>query len=333
MGDPAGIGPEVIVKAASVPDVFEEAQIVVYGDVDVLARAVRESSLNLQVLKISSAAAIPSNTRPERQIWVVPVSDLQNSGVGWGQPVEASDRAQAKYIYEAVSAIERKEADALVTGPIHKVALRRAGVDFPGHTEMLAQLTKSGPPVMMLAGPTLKVVPLTTHVPLVDVPGLITKELLLSTIATTHQAFIRSFGLARPRIAIAGLNPHAGEDGLFGDEEQKVVVPAVKEAKAQGLGAVGPLPADSVFHRAMDGEFDVVIGMYHDQALIPVKLLDFDEAVNVTLGLSIIRTSVDHGTAYDIAGQGIASARSMIAALRMASRMARDTKQDGHQNS
>jgi 4-hydroxythreonine-4-phosphate dehydrogenase len=179
---------------------------------------------------------------------------------------------------------------------------------------------------MMVAGPSLSVVPLTVHLPLAQVPTRISTELLLETLEVVHAALQRDFGVPRPRIAVAGLNPHAGEGGMFGDEEPRLIEPALEFARSKGILALGPFPADTIFRRAAGGEFDVVIGMYHDQCLIPVKLLDFDRAVNVTLGLSILRTSVDHGTAYDIAGRGVASATSMLAALELACRMCRSRR-------
>lgn len=324
MGDPAGVGPEVVVKAASVPDVYEETRMVVFGDVGVLARAARETAPSVRVEKCSTVQEALGHLDSQRCLPVIEVGQLNDPNFDWGKPVEASDRLQAEYIHAAFRAVDSGEAAALVTAPVNKMAINRAGVDFPGHTELLADLTNGGPPVMMLAGPTLKVVPLTTHVALRDVSSLLTVERILHGVRVTHDAFRRHFNRERPRIAIAGLNPHAGDGGLFGDEEARVIEPAVRAARDEGIEVVGPLPGDSVFNRAVAGEFDVVIGMYHDQALVPLKLLDFDHAVNVTLGLPMVRTSVDHGTAYDIAGRGVASASSMIAALRLAARMVRD---------
>lgn len=329
MGDPAGIGPEVVIKAASVPDVFQEARLVVFGDAGVLARAARETAPTMNVVEVPDAEAAFSANHGRQHLPVVPVSTIDDPAFDWGRPVSTSDRAQVDYIRQAFDAVDQGAADALVTAPVNKVSVNRAGVEFPGHTEMLAQLTNAGPPVMMLAGPTLKVVPLTTHVAVRDVPGLITEARVRHGIEVTHRAFQTYFGQSRPRIAVAGLNPHAGDGGLFGDEETRIIEPAIEAARAQGIEVFGPLPGDSVFHRAKSGEFDVVLGMYHDQALIPLKLLDFDHAINVTLGLPIIRTSVDHGTAYDIAGRGIAAASSMIAALRLAAKMVRDAPSPG----
>jgi 4-hydroxythreonine-4-phosphate dehydrogenase len=206
-----------------------------------------------------------------------------------------------------------------VTCPIHKAALKTgAGFGFPGHTEYLAHLAGVDRVVMMLASDVLRVVPVTIHIPLSDVPGALTPDLLEQTIRITHAAMIRDFGIAQPRLAVAGLNPHAGEDGTMGHEDRDVIAPVLDRLRAEGLDLRGPLPADTMFHGPARARYDAAICMYHDQALIPIKTLAFDEGVNVTLGLPFVRTSPDHGTAYDIAGQGIARPDSLIAAIRMA---------------
>jgi 4-hydroxythreonine-4-phosphate dehydrogenase len=222
------------------------------------------------------------------------------------------------------------EVDAVVTAPISKEAAQKAGLRFPGHTEFLAHLTGTKDFAMMLGGEKLKVVLVTIHQALADVPKLLTGKKILKTIRVTDRAFKTYFGVKRPRIAVCGLNPHAGEAGLFGMEEKKIIAPAVKRAKALGIEVTGPLPADTVFYRAArKGAFDCVVCMYHDQGLGPMKLLHFDDGVNVTLGLPIIRTSVDHGTAYDIAWKGKASATSLIAAILCAADMARKKVRSG----
>ena len=333
MGDPVGIGPEVVVKALSVPVVRDAADVVVFGDLVALERAAAVAHLELQFHPVRA----PSEARGLgglRQVAVIDHGRIDPARFAFGEPTPESDRAQLEYIENALAALEHGAAEAMVTAPINKASINRAGAPWPGHTEMLAQLCagwdgqhgKAFKPVMMLAGDHLKVVPLTTHVPLAAVPELITPELVLHGIRVIHQSFYRYFGHHRPRIAVAGLNPHAGEHGLFGTEEHAQIVPALELAREEGITVFGPLPPDSVFRRALEGEFDVVLGMYHDQALIPLKLLDFDRAVNVTLGLPIIRTSVDHGTAYDLAGQGVASAGSMIAALKLAASMVRERR-------
>ncbi len=321
MGDPAGVGAEVVVKAASVNDVRADATLLVYGDPLVLERARKDMALSMRIVEVKSPAEACKHQGCD-VLPVVAVSRLADSK--WAQPSPQGDLAQVEYIKAAFDAVWNDQADAIVTAPINKLAMRRAGAQWPGHTEMLSELSGGAQPFMMLAGPTLKVVPLTTHIAIKDVPAALNRELIGQAIRVAHETFRVHFGANRPRIAVAGLNPHAGEDGLFGDEEQSIIRPAVEAAQASGISVVGPISGDTVFHRAVTGDFDVVIGMYHDQALIPLKLLDFDRAVNVTLGLPLIRTSVDHGTAYDIAGRGVASAGSMIEALKLGARMVRD---------
>jgi 4-hydroxythreonine-4-phosphate dehydrogenase len=213
--------------------------------------------------------------------------------------------------------------DAMITAPINKEAMGRAGYSYPGHTEFLAKLTRVKNPIMMLAGDNLKVALVTTHCPLKKIPDLITFQKILTTIEIVHSSLKQYFGLDSPKIAVAALNPHGGEGGLFGDEEKKIILPAIKEALNLGIDVEGPFPSDSLFYHAAKGKYHLVICMYHDQGLIPLKLLNFHNAVNVTLGLPIIRISPDHGTAYDIAGKGIANPSSMLKALELAARMAR----------
>lgn len=224
-------------------------------------------------------------------------------------------------IVRAVDAARRGEVDAVATAPVNKLAFAQAGLPWKGHTDLLAHFCGSPTVAMMFHSPQLKVVLLTVHVPLVEVPALLTPTLLDQTIALTVEA-MTGFGVARPRLALAGLNPHAGEGGVIGTEDDRVLAPSVKRARDRGIDLAGPIPGDTVFVRASRGEFDCVIACYHDQGLIPVKLLAFGQAVNVTIGLPIIRTSVDHGTAFDIAGKGIADPGSMIAAVKLAAQMA-----------
>ena len=230
------------------------------------------------------------------------------------------------YVEEAVRMAVEGTADAIVTAPISKEAAKMAGFKFPGHTEFIASLTKTKDFRMMLGGKDLKVILVTIHEPLRKVPGLVTLDNVFKTIKITDAAF-RGFGFKRPRIAVAGLNPHAGESGMFGDEEERIIGPAVRKARRLGINAVGPLPPDTVFYRAArKKEFDCVVCMYHDQGLGPLKLIHFEDGINATLGLPIIRTSVDHGTAYDIAWKGIASHESLMSAIVMAAEMVRGSK-------
>jgi len=308
LGDPCGIGPEVVARAlAARPDV----DAVVYGDAGVLARA-------------AGAAGVPAPPADR----VRAVTNLVPGDVPPGKPNDESGRAQLAYLAAATAAALAGEAAALVTAPISKQWIARAGFPFPGHTEYLASRANVREFAMMLAGPTLRVTVATTHVPLRDVAGLLTADGIASTIWLTVDVLARRFGIPAPRVAVAGLNPHAGEAGRFGDEEDRLVRPAIEAARARiaAAGAAadisGPHVPDVVFREAVRGRFDAVVALYHDQGLIPLKLLHFDEGVNVTLGLPFVRTSPDHGTAYDIAGTGRASADSFLAALDLATRLA-----------
>lgn len=237
-----------------------------------------------------------------------------------GEVSAAAGRAAYDTIVRAVDAAQRGAVDAIATAPVNKLAFAQAGLEWKGHTDLLAHLCGDVDVAMMFHSPQLKVVLITVHVPLGDVPALLTPALVDRTIALTVDA-MRSFGTPRPRLAIAGLNPHAGENGVIGTEDDRVLAPAVARARARGIDLAGPIPGDTVFVRASRGEFDCVLACYHDQGLIPVKLLAFGHAVNVSIGLPIVRTSVDHGTAFDIAGKGVADAGSMIAAVTLAAQM------------
>ncbi len=258
----------------------------------------------------------------------IPVVPL--SGKVWaspGRPVERDVALIVEAIERAVADVRDGQAAGLVTNPVNKAALKAGGFAYPGHTEFLGHLAEGWVghrlrPVMMLAGPELRTVPVTIHIPLADVPRALTADLIVETGQIVATDLMARFGLARPRLAVAGLNPHAGEGGMIGDEDEAVVRPAVEALQALGVDAVGPLPADTLFHPAARTTYDAALCMYHDQALIPAKTLAFDEAVNVTLGLPFIRTSPDHGTAFDIAGIGKARPGSLIAALRLARQMA-----------
>jgi 4-hydroxythreonine-4-phosphate dehydrogenase len=249
------------------------------------------------------------------------LSQLDLAQQRYGQPELSSGRAMADYISWACDACIAGDAAGMVTAPINKQALHAAGVDFPGHTELLADRCKVDEVVMMLAGERLRVCMVTTHCALREVPERLTAERILTTMRIVSTSLRQQFGLEQPRLAVLALNPHAGEGGLFGDEEARHIVPAIEAARAEGIVASGPHSADTLFWFATQGQYDAVICMYHDQGLIPLKLLHFDNGVNVTLGLPIVRTSVDHGTAYDLAGTGQASPASLVAAVKMADAM------------
>lgn len=318
MGDPAGIGPEIIVKALSDPDLYRRVRPVIIGDLSAVAGALKQTSgMTLREVTTVSEAGEQAFV-----LDVLPVSRLGPEALNPGVPTVEGGKAMVAAVTKAVDLAIQGELEGVVTGPISKVLMQRAGYAFEGHTQLLAHLTGARDVVMMLAGTRLRVVLVTIHRPLRDVPGLLTEEAVFRTILLTHRGLCSDFNLPSPRLAVAALNPHAGEQGLFGDEEERIISPAVHRARAEGMDAEGPLPADTVFYKAVSEEFDAVVCMYHDQGLIPLKLMHFADGVNITLGLPVVRTSVDHGTAYDIAGKGTADPSSLKAALRTAAFMA-----------
>jgi len=326
MGDPVGIGPEIIVKALA-SGAFEETpdEVLVAGDVGVLARAARIFGLS-PIVTPAEGLATHRIAMGERSLSVASLSSLDTETLRYGEPDDACGRAMATYIEWACDRCRDGSAAAMVTAPINKAAIKAAGYDFPGHTEMLAKRCGVDKVVMMLGGTRLKVCLVTTHVALKDIPELLTTSEILETIRITDASFRRFFGCKHPRIAVLALNPHAGEEGHFGDEEDRLIAPAIAAACAEGIDTTGPHSADTLFHFAAKGAYDAVVCMYHDQGLIPLKLLHFEDGVNVTLGLPIVRTSVDHGTAYDLAGTGKASCESLVASLRMAEQMAHSSR-------
>ena len=325
MGDPAGIGPEIALKALAGPELYGIARPVVLGDPHVLAlhRERMGGAAVREVHSVDEAGLTPGTAD------VLAVSRLDPDLGRPGMPTTEGGAAMVAAITRAADLALHGKLDAVVTCPISKVLMQQAGHTFEGHTQLLAHLTGAEEVVMMLAGERLRVVLVTIHCALRDVPRLLTAEAVLRTMLITDSGLRSDFGIEAPRLAVAGLNPHAGEEGLFGDEEERIIAPAVELARSKGLDATGPLPADTVFFKAVSGAFDAVVCMYHDQGLIPLKLLHFSDGVNVTLGLPIVRTSVDHGTAYDIAGQGVADPSSLEAAIRTAALMARNRKAGG----
>lgn len=317
-GDPTGIGPEIIIKAVSESSVFNACTPLVIGDRKALERAVGVVGADLRIVPVSG---LPPEKVEPGAIYIREVSNLEDSDLVYSKPTPAAGNAMYRYIVEAAGLCISGQVAAMATAPISKAAMNSGGHNYPGHTELLAELTGTKDFVMMLAGSRLKVALVTIHKKLADVPTLVTYDKVLSTIKVTHRDLVRYF-TPHPRIAVTSLNPHCGESGMFGNEETDKIKPAVIEAVRAGINAIGPLSADTLFHFAAQGEYDAVVCMYHDQGLIPLKLLHFDDGVNVTLGLPIIRTSVDHGTAYDLAGKGTASHASMRAAIIMAAEMA-----------
>jgi 4-hydroxythreonine-4-phosphate dehydrogenase len=299
MGDPNGIGPEVIVKALACSELQDLCTPVVFGSAEIMEEAQRLTGLGTGFDTVSIGHFGKDKLHP-------------------GYPEKTAGEASLAYIREAVRIALDGKIEAVVTAPISKESIHLAGAKYPGHTEMLQELTGAKRVAMMFEGGRFRVVLVTIHCALSQVPGLINEEKVLSTIELTHESLIRLFRIVKPTIVVCGLNPHAGEAGAFGNEEILHVIPAVMRAKESGIEVTGPMPADTLFYHAAQGKWDAVIAMYHDQGLIPFKMLSFDEGVNITLGLPIIRTSPDHGTAYDIAWKGKANPSSMIAAIKVA---------------
>ncbi len=329
MGDPAGIGPEIIAMALADSRVYEVCRPIVLGDGAVLSAAISRMARNatspLSKKMSINPISVPAQALGKPGVMdLIPLSDLGPEAIEPGKPVVAGGKAMVDYILRAVDMALRDEIQGMVTAPISKVLMHQAGYTYDGHTQLIAEKTDTGDYVMMLAGTKLRVVLVTIHCALKAVPDLLTEAGVYKTIRITAKALKEDFGLSRPRLAVAALNPHAGEEGLFGTEEQTIIKPAILKARDHGFMLEGPFPADTLFHQAASGRFDAVVAMYHDQGLIPLKLLHFSDAVNVTLGLPIIRTSVDHGTAYDIAGTGRADSSSLKAAILMATEMARN---------
>jgi 4-hydroxythreonine-4-phosphate dehydrogenase len=328
MGDPVGVGPEIVVKALSHESVYEACRPLVLGDIQVL------TAMN-ELLRTGST--IRRVEEPEAgggqrgSIDVVALSDLDWTRLQPGQPSEETGRAMVTYIVQGARWAMEGRIHGLATGPINKAAMHAAGFHFQGHTELLAEQTKAPDHVMMLAGTRLRVSLVTIHLPLAQVSHALTTEAVLKTLLITDQALKDSFGIAKPTLAVAGLNPHGGENGLFGDEELRIIFPAVQQAVQAGVHVSGPHPPDTLFYWALKKNWDAVIAMYHDQGLIPFKMIHFSDGVNTTLGLPIVRTSVDHGTAYDIAGTGQADCGSLLAAIDMAAHQARQRARSSRQ--
>lgn len=321
LGDPAGIGPDITLLAWLAQSHEPVPPFVLLGDAAVLAERAEALGLKVPIAPIAEAEA--AEVRFAEELPVLPIA--VGGTVVAGRPDRAAVPAVRESIERAVGLVQQGAARAVVTNPISKAVLYGAGFSFPGHTEYLAALAaakgRTWHPVMLLASPALKVVPVTIHVPLKDVPRLLTSDLIVRTIEITAHDLGRYFGLTHPRLAVSGLNPHAGEDGGLGREEIEVIAPAIEAARAKGIDVTGPHPADTMFHAAARETYDAAICMYHDQALVPFKTLAFADGVNVTLGLPFVRTSPDHGTAFSLAGSGRANPRSLIEALKLAAAM------------
>jgi 4-hydroxythreonine-4-phosphate dehydrogenase len=325
MGDPAGIGPEIILKTLADPAIKKAARLLVLGDWGVLQRACRRGR-NPALLCWQPGQQLLALLDDPRAHVVCSLSKLSASESRPGRPSKAGGHGAFRYIRVAAKLALSNVVDAIATAPISKSILIDAGYQYPGHTELLAELSRTPECRMMLMGAKLRVVPVTGHIPFTKVARSLTRENIHTTLRLTQRGLKDFFGIKRPRIAVAALNPHGGEEGIFGNEEIEVIAPAVKQGRRQGIAAAGPFPADSLFHHAARGHYDAVVCMYHDQGLIPLKLHHFYGGVALTLGPPFIRTSVDHGTAYHIAGTGKADETSMKEAILLAARLARQSK-------
>ncbi len=323
MGDPAGIGPEIILKALNDPQIHTLCRPLIIGDSGIIKKALDLLSFQHQIHIIDS----PEQGHFKfKTIDIINVSLINIENFSPSKPGIETGVAMQEYIIRGIDLALNRKIHGLVTCPITKTALKLAGSGFHGHTELLADRTGTKDYAMMLAGKTLKVVLVTIHIPLAKVPASLTIEGILKKIRLTHTSLKKRFNIEMPRIAVAGLNPHSGEASMFGREEEDIILPAIRLSKKEGLNVHGPLPPDTVFYHAAQGRYDAVVCMYHDQGLIPFKLIHFKDGVNTTLGLPIIRTSVDHGTAYDIAWKGIADPSSLMEAVKMAAFQADNEK-------
>jgi 4-hydroxythreonine-4-phosphate dehydrogenase len=320
MGEPAGVGPDIVLGLYARRRELGLSPFCLFGNTDFLRARAERLGLRIEMIEVAVADAAPAFAD---SLPIVPIEGLVSDNPGHASPLSAN--AVIGSIAAAVDATLTGTCRALVTAPIHKAALYHSGFKHPGHTEFLAELCARGGkpplPVMMLAHGGLRTVPVTIHVPIKDVPSLLTRDLIVETVRVVAHDLKQRFGIAEPQIAVAGLNPHAGEGGAIGREDLEIVAPAVAQLQFEGIAVEGPLPADTLFYPTHWARYDAVVAMYHDQALIPIKTVAFEDAVNVTLGLPIVRTSPDHGTAFDLAGTGRASPKSFLAAISMADGM------------
>jgi 4-phospho-D-threonate 3-dehydrogenase / 4-phospho-D-erythronate 3-dehydrogenase len=318
MGDAAGVGPEIIIKALESNAIYDQCNPFVIGDSTILTRALQFTGSNLAIRSISETE------EAKYEQGTIDCLDLKllSEDLPVGKVSKEAGNAAFRYLEKAISLVKEKKIHAICTAPLNKEALHLAGHIFPGHTEILAELTGTEDFAMMLSAPKLRVIHVTTHVGLIKAVELINPTRVYNVIKLADQT-LKKAGIASPKIAVCGINPHAGENGLFGNgEEEEKIIPAVKKAVSEGVDVVGPLPADTLFFRATRGDFDIIVAMYHDQGHGPIKVLGLESGVNITVGLPIIRTSVDHGTAFDIAGKGIASEESLVEAIRQAIELA-----------
>ncbi len=326
MGDPSGIGPEVILKALTSQRVGDEADFIIIGSERVLRKFSENLGLGVKIHTLHLGSSFSDMVRSVTEgVNVLDLDNISDWDISSRQPLSEFGRASVEYIQEGIHLAMDRGIDALVTAPVNKESIKLPGFQFTGHTELLKEMTSTKRVVMMMVGGKLRVAFVTTHLAVRDISGSINQESVFSTLKITDAGLKRFFHLERPRIAVCGLNPHCGDGGRFGSEESETIVPAIQQARESGIDCRGPLSADMIFNRAIGGDFDVVVVHYHDQGTIPIKLCAFDSGVNITLGIPFIRTSPTHGTAYDIAGKGVANPGSMIEAINTATMMVKES--------
>ena len=312
LGDPSGIGPEVVVKALAHPEVLAACHPLIIGNAPLVEKTIRDLGLDFEIIPVTAAAESPQNA-----ISILDSGNLNAEDIVPGRISAAAGKASVEWILQAGELAQAGQVQAIATAPINKEAAQLAGYKDIGHMELLQSLSGAEEVATMLTAGSLRVVHLTTHKSLAQAVAYVKKDNILAKLKLTHRCF-QEWGFSNPRIAVAALNPHGGDGGLLGREEIEEIAPAVEEARTQGIEAIGPIPADSVFPQALDGRYDAVLVLYHDQGHIPIKVKDFDGSVSINLGFPFIRTSVDHGTAFDIAGKGIASETGMKQAIQAA---------------
>ncbi len=322
MGDPCGIGPEVILKALSSQEIRAAAKYVIIGSGKVLRRTAEILGMIDGLHLLRNALSVNKENCLANDINLIDLDNVSIDDAISCKPLTNSGRASVEYVLKGIDLAQEKKIEALVTSPISKEAVKMAGFGFGGHTELLKEKSSAENVVMFMVGKGLRVSFVTTHLAVNDVSRYITQENVLSTIQITATGLETFFGISKPKIAVCGLNPHCGDGDRFGTEEREIIIPSIKRAQEIGIDCYGPLSSDTVFNRALKGDFDVVVVQFHDQGTIPIKMHAFDSGVNITLGIPIIRTSPTHGTAFDIAGEGIANPGSMIEAIKVAIMMA-----------
>lgn len=323
MGDPYGIGPEILAKSLRASALRNIAQYVIIGSDRVLEWTARALKIPLRYQLISHISEVDNSKQP---VSLLSSDTLKLNLLRKGRPTPEGGELSVQWVLKGINLAMSGHIDALVTAPICKEAIHMAGYGYPGHTEMLQTFSGAKRVVMLMVGGGLRVAFVTTHIALKEVPQSITVNGILETIIVSNDNLKKYFGLKKPRIAVCGLNPHAGEEGIFGDEEKRIIIPAIEKARKKGVRCDGPVSADTIFYRTLKGAYDMIVSIYHDQGAIPLKLHAFETGVNTTLGIPFVRTSPDHGTAYDIAGKGIADPRSMTEAIKMAVKMVNSIK-------